>query len=637
MNNVYNDIYRMIYGNRLYESVTDSSSGNTETILKLGTYPMYIDALGKVADVDLKVIVNAVNSALGNLAAEYDFMYQYIKWSRPMYVLGDPRDKRVIHKTMAVDSKGNLWMNVHFIYNNLDCDKNKIFGILFHELMHNFLNHIDRAKDIKSPEDMASLAIVSPKLVENERLKQNLCMDYEVNCNMVADGVVSADFWKEFGGMFDEKYFGKMWEEIYHTDGDMLTRKYLEFGGTKLPDEYFEIVKAILEAMKVLRDPKSTDKDKDIAKHKLEDLIMKLTGDTSKSKMTIRKRLQKLQATRVKEIGEIGPYLKSIIDDLVVSPRNMTAEDLDKFAKDVEVLKGEMLKCIDEISDEFHCRPDSLEKDINNCMDTLIDGVTKINKNKSLSAEEVDAIVDDVIYSIDRLLADNIKKKELAKKREELMREKEEERKRKMEEMAKKARERHILKSYLNRIKDLQEIHSHSSKTSTGVIIRLSDESFKHCNDIIRMVEPLLENATIEDTAKAIEMTGLERFRDAFKKLSSSLYSDLMRLKEDKVLIDRDKSFFEDICGRFERDNYMLFQSFAEGLGETELISRVKIAISSIRRIGKELHRQQKVRPSEEYKRAYDEEYERLRRIYAELGEKGLRRELGLPEPKKEE
>ena len=82
---------------------------------------------------------------------------------------------------------------------------------------------------------MESLYRISPKLASNEQLKQNICMDYEVNCNMVADGVVSKDFWKEFGGCFDEKYFGKMWEEIYIKDGDELTKKYLESGGTKLP------------------------------------------------------------------------------------------------------------------------------------------------------------------------------------------------------------------------------------------------------------------------------------------------------------------------------------------------------------------------------------------------------------------
>jgi hypothetical protein len=452
---------------------------------------------------------------------------------------------------------------------------------------------------------------------------------------MVADGVVSKDFWKEFGGCFDEKYFGKMWEEIYRKDGDELTKKYLESGGTKLPKEYFEIVEAILEAMKVLRNPKSTDKEKDIAKHKLEDLILKLFGDTTKTKMTIRKRLQRLQATRIKEVGEIGPYLKSVIDDLEVSPRNMSEEDLSKFSKDVETLKGEMLKCVDEISDEFRCVPSVLEKDIKECMDTLLTGVTEINKTKDISAERVDDITDDVIYSIDKLLADNIKKKELAKKRAELMREKEEERKKKIEDMVKKARERHILKSYLRKIEDLQEIHNHTTITTSGVIIRLSDESYKYCDEIIRMIRPLLENTTIEDTANAIKLTGLEKFKNTFDKLSSSLHKDLMRLKEDKVLFDRDKSYFDDICGRFNKDNYMLFQSFTEDNNETELISKVKIAISSIRRVGKELHRQQKVRPSEEYKKAYKEEYERLRKIYVELGEKGLRRELGIPEKEK--
>ena len=149
-------------------------------------------------------------------------------------------------------------------------------------------------------------------------------------------------------------------------------------------------MEAILEAMKVLRNPKSTDKDKDIAKHKLEDLILKLFGDTTKTKMTIRKRLQKLQATRIKEIGEIGPYLKSIIDDLEVSPRNMSEEDLSKFSKDVETLKGEMLKCVDEISDEFRCVPSVLEKDIKECMNTLLDGVTEINKDKDISTETIE-------------------------------------------------------------------------------------------------------------------------------------------------------------------------------------------------------------------------------------------------------
>lgn len=635
MNNIYGDTYKEIYGrNRLFESsIMDKSSGNTEAILKIGKYPIYVDKLRKIVDVDLKEIVNAVNSAIGELGGRYKFMYKYIQWSTPMYVLGDPRDKRVQHKTMAVDDKGNLWMNVHFIYNNLDCDSEKIFGILFHELMHNFLNHIERSKKVKSPEDMESLYRINPMLHKTEHMKQNICMDYEVNDNMVLDGVVSKKFWKELGGMFDEKFYGKTWEEIYKEFGDELTKKYMESGGTKLPEEYFKIVEAIIKAMRVLRNPKSTDREKDIAKHELEDLLAELFGIKKDEKLSIRaelqKMLRKLQKTSIKELGEIGQYLKSVIDDLNVSPRNMSDEDLNKFLEDVEKLKNEMSSYYLDIAKVFGCIPTTLLKDIEECMDKLSSGVTELNKNKSLSKDEVNDIVDEIVYSIKKLLADNIKKKELAKEREKLLKEKEEERKKKMEEMVKKAKERHILKSYLSRIKDLQEIHNHSTKSSFGTIVRLSDLSYEHCETIIKIVEPLIENATIEKTAEAIKSIGVEKYKDAFKKLSSSLRSDLMRLKKDKVLMDRDESFFDEICEKFEKDNCNLFESFVDGLNETLLVSKVSIAISSLRRIGKELHRQLKVRPSDEYKKAYKDEYERLRKIYVELGEKGLREELG--------
>lgn len=631
MNTVYNEIYKKIYCGGIFESITDKSSGNTETLLKMGTYPMYVDALKKIVDVDLKVIINAVNRALGEISSKYEFMYSFIKWSRPIYVLGNPLDKRVIHKSMSVDDLGNLYMNIHFIYNNLDCDSDKIFGILFHELMHIFLKHIERRRDIMSDEDLMTLSAISGN---KEHTKQNICMDQEVNCNMVADGIVSANFWKEIGGMFDEKYMGKMWEEIYETDGDKLLKDYLEAGGKKLPEKYFEIIKEILKAIKILHNPKSTDKEKDMATSRIEDLLLELRGHTSKTKMTIRKRLKKLQyETKLKEIGEIGPYLKNVIDDLAVEPRNMSEEDLSKFSKDVEILEEEMFKNIDDICDLFLAKRTDLEKDIENCMESLLSGVTKINKKKDLTAEEFNDITDEIIYNIDRLQASNRKKKELDKKRSELMKEKAERMKEKMEEEREKAKNRHILKSYLNKLIDLTEIAVNTSDSESGE--RLSAESYDCCGKIIKLVETLIVKKTIEETAKEISTIGLETFKNLFKELSSYIHKDLMELKKKKVLIDRDESFFDDICGRFERDNYVLFKSFTDGLSETELISKIKIAISSIRRIGKELHRQMKVRPSEEYKKAYKEEYNRLREIYLELGEKGLRRELGIPEKEK--
>jgi len=622
MNVIYNDIYMKIYGSKLNEEITDLSSGNTEVLLKLGTLPMYVPSLDKVMDVDLKTIVNAVNGALGDIASDYRFMYQYIKRSKPMYVLANPMDKNCFHKTMAVDGNGNLWMNVYFIYNNLDCDKNKIRGILFHELMHNFLNHLERSEKVMSVDDRESLYKISPTMFENEMLKQNLCQDYEVNCNMVADNVVSKDFWKELGGMFDEKYFGKMWEEIYYEHGDEILKDYFKFNGKKLPEEYFELVKAILDAMKVLRDPKSSDRDKDIAASKLKDTLSKLYGSkTKKEKMTIRKRLQLLQKTRIKEIGEIGQLLKNVIDDLEVSPRSMTPEDLEKFTTDVENLYDEMMENVSSIAEEFHNSEHVMRKDIKDCMEKLLNGVVTINENKELSKDEIDDISDEIIYAIDRLVADNIKKKEIEKERVEKEKEKEKRRKEEYEKAVEKAKERHILASYRARIDDLKTIHLHK---------RASGKTSNICEELINILDILLKESSIEKIGEKIKEIGFDKIKETIESLKESLFEDLMKLLKKKVLFDRDEDFLKDICDSFYNDSIDMFKSFEEGLSETEIGSKIKIAISSIRRIGKELHRQSKVRPSKEYKEAYDEEYNKLRKIYMELGEKGLKKELGI-------
>ena len=140
---------------------------------------------------------------------------------------------------------------------------------------------------------------ISKDMLKNEDLKQNLCADMEVNCNMVADGVVTSDFWKEMKGVFDEKYFGKQFETIYKTDGYELLKNYLKSGGVKISEEYLEALKAILEALRIFHNPDATEREKDIAASKLRDIIESLFGET-KTKMTIRKSLIKLQKLNLK-------------------------------------------------------------------------------------------------------------------------------------------------------------------------------------------------------------------------------------------------------------------------------------------------------------------------------------------------
>lgn len=611
----YNYYVNNIY-NRLNESTMDYS-GNTSTILKIGSVPMYIEKLDKVMDVELKPIVQCVDRAIGKVISRYKFMSDYIRYNRTMYVLTDPKSRNCIHKTMAVDDRGNLWLNVFFIYKELNNDVNRVFGIIFHELMHNFLNHLERGKKILPMENRKKLYDLNPQLLRDEDLKQNLCMDLEVNLNMVADGVVGKTFWEEMHGMYDEKYMGKMWEEIYKTDGDKILSDYKLLGGETMDEKYYEALKAIVKALKVLNDPEATDADKEKAAAELEDAIDKLLGEKKEAKkMTIRRRLKKLQKTRIKEIGEIGPYLKKVIDDLAVSPKTMSKDDLVNFQKDVDNLKNEMLKKVDEISKTFKCDDYTLSEDIRDCMESLKDGVIKMN-NPELSEDESDKIERGVIYQIDKLLADDVKKKELAEEKKK----KDAETKKKMEEKAKeeieKKKKRHLLDKYFKTLKNLQIIHYHE---------RASAETAENCQYIMDIVEPLLSKTIVEITKD--DISGYEKY---FGSLRESLLSDLRVLKDAKIILRRDDDYFVRITNEFYKYNTELFENLSDPeMTETLLAGLVSSAIDSIRLVGKNLHTTAKYRPSDEYRKAYKEEYDKLCKIYKELGKKGLKKELGL-------
>ena len=518
---------------------------------------------------------------------------------------------------MAVDNKGNLWLNVFFIYRDLNNDVNRVFGILFHELMHNFLNHIDRGKKVFSMKDRMDLYKINPQMLSDINMKMNLCMDLEVNLNMVADGVVSRDFWKEMHGMYDEKYACKRWEEIYDTDGDSLLKDFKMASTSPVDEAYYEAFKAITKALKVLNDKYSSEADKERAAAELQEEIEKLLGviRDSRNKMTIRNRLKKLQKTRIKEIGNIGIYLRDLIDDLVVSPKNMKSDELEKCLDDIKKLKDEMKSKVSEIAETFTCDEDDLSDDIDKCMDSLSDGIVKLN-NPKISDIDAKEIESDIIFNIDRLLADDVKKKEIEEARKKRKAELKKKRDEKIAEEIEKKKKTHILYKYLNVIKSLQVIYDHE---------RASKETAENCQNIIDMVEPLLDKPVNDIIASDID-----GYKTYFENLKTSLYSDLMALKKSEIII-REDSYLKRITDEFYDFNVELFDNLSDGkLSPTELVGLIQNAIDSIRLIGKNLHTKVKYKASDEFKTAYKEEYNRLRKIYDELGEKALRKELGL-------
>lgn len=608
-------MYYYNFSHRLNESL--SYGGNTKAVLSIGKIPMYIPKLDVIMDVELKPIVDCVEQALGEIMRRYEFMFEFIRYNRRMYVLTEPNRKECIHKTMAVDNKGNLWLNVFFIYRDLNNDVNRVFGILFHELMHNFLNHIDRGKKVFSMKDRMDLYKINPQMLSDINMKMNLCMDLEVNLNMVADGVVSRDFWKEMHGMYDEKYAGKRWEEIYDTDGDSLLKDFKMASTSPVDEAYYEAFKAITKALKVLNDKYSSEADKERAAAELQDAIEKLLGviRDSRNKMTIRNRLKKLQKTRIKEIGNIGIYLRDLIDDLVVSPKNMKSDELEKCLDDIKKLKDEMKSKVSEIAETFTCDEDDLSDDIDKCMDSLSDGIVKLN-NPKISDIDAKEIESDIIFNIDRLLADDVKKKEIEEARKKRKAELKKKRDEKIAEEIEKKKKTHILYKYLNVIKSLQVIYDHE---------RASKETAENCQNIIDMVEPLLDKPVNDIIASDID-----GYKTYFENLKTSLYSDLMALKKSEIII-REDSYLKRITDEFYDFNVELFDNLSDGkLSPTELVGLIQNAIDSIRLIGKNLHTKVKYKASDEFKTAYKEEYNRLRKIYNELGEKALRKELGL-------
>ena len=118
---------------------------------------------------------------------------------------------------MCVDNFNNLWINMNFVYNQCAMNKDRVFGILFHEMFHIFLEHLLRF-NVMFPKETRSA--MNPELFRISNEKANIAMDYEINASMVADDIVSEDFWKILGGLYKKEYTGKTWEEIYTKFGD---------------------------------------------------------------------------------------------------------------------------------------------------------------------------------------------------------------------------------------------------------------------------------------------------------------------------------------------------------------------------------------------------------------------------------
>lgn len=123
-----------------------------------------------------KVAINNLEPFLGSMVSRIRFVYTF----------------KV--QTQATDGY-NIFVNPQFTY-NLTFEQ-KVF-VLAHELWHCILDHMRRGRQAGHP-----------------NFKSNIAADYEVNSTIVTLGMLGEKVIKDTDALFDHKYDGMAYEQIY--------------------------------------------------------------------------------------------------------------------------------------------------------------------------------------------------------------------------------------------------------------------------------------------------------------------------------------------------------------------------------------------------------------------------------------
>ena len=390
------------------ESANRSSyDGNAAEIYKLGEIDV-IDNKLNIVKVKAGDIIDVVEDAMFYMQKKYRYLYQFIKAYKIMYI---PVYPSKVCDTMMVDDSNNLWINMNFVYNQCSLKSKNVFGILFHEMFHIFLEHLVRFNKMfpqKEIDDMAK------DMVGILNKKANLAMDYEINASMVEDNIVDENFWKEMNGLYKKEYTGLTWEEIYNIYGNKEYQEWLEQNGKKLSNEELEIINAIEEAAKVLNNPASTDKDKKNARKELQKKLNKIFGKTQKSE--IQDALEKMKDTKLGNFGDIKDKMENIIDDLYKDPSKMSEKEYDELVKDIKKMAKEMAENLSDIAKSFGKSEEDTFKDIKNMRQTLLDAVDKM-RNEKLTEGEKKNLANKVKDSLEDIMFNDVEKNRENKKR----------------------------------------------------------------------------------------------------------------------------------------------------------------------------------------------------------------------------
>ena len=565
----------------LYESAGLTLSGNENEIYNMGEIPLLDMKTKSIVLVDPYDIINLCYRAMHKIKKGFPYLFSYISKCRIMYIPVYPSKSC---NTMCVDSKNNLWINMSFVYNECEMDIDNVYAILFHELIHLVLNHLSRFSRTVNTKGY------SKELFKLANKKANICMDYEVNGSLVADGIVSKDTLKKMGALYKDQYVGYRWEDIWGWFGE---NEYKEWtGNNKMFDEKeLKILDAVEEASKVLNDKESTDEDKRDARKELKRKIKDILGIKDNITNSVQKELKDMMNSRLGNIGELTTDMDSVMKDLEDGIDDLDDKELANTKSDIDKMMDEMIKNADEIAKKFGKSSKSVKDDVEKARKSFKDTLDKINK-ENLSDEDKNNLLEIVKEDLDDIISDDMEKKRKKEEREEIEKKLEKQRK-------EDVKKNNPFNSWIKVMKNLADLYT------IGLISKETKEKIETCiNDLTVMIEKSL------DTFRWDDITDLNDHLDELQKL---FVPDLVELINNKTILDKTEDDMKRLVdGVFEHLYDALGSSIKKKLTADEKSLVIKSASEKLRVIGQVLKTQKKWSTTDEFKDAYKEKLKEL-------------------------
>ena len=572
------------------ESAKYGHEGNAEEIYNLGEINIVDIKKKSIVKVNAGDIIRVVNDAMFYMQKKYPYLYLFVNACKVMYIPVYPSQ---MCDTMCVDNFNNLWINMNFVYNQCAMNKDRVFGILFHEMFHIFLEHMIRFNTMFPKETRSAM---NPELFKISNEKANIAMDYEINASMVADDIVSEDFFKNMGGLYKKEYTGKTWEEIYTKFGDKEYREWKEANGERISDEEMKILEAIEKAAKVLKDPGATEEDKAKARRELQKTIDKILGRDRDD--DIQDILEEMKDTQLGEIGNIGEKMQDVIDDLYKSPDKMSEDQFNGLMEDIDRMADEMVENASKIADTFKKSKEDTLNDIENMRKAMKDSISQM-RDKKMTKDEKKDIADKIKDSLEDIISSDVDKKRSEEKRKER-----DEMKAKERKDAFKAK--HPLRKLINVFKNLM----HLGEEPYDLVCK---KSYDIMENIVDILDVLTEVNISEITADDVE--DLKLF---LSQLKDSLFTDLKELLDNKTILHKTEDDLHRLLdGVFEVVEKALFEHLLNpDLEDSAKASVLKMAAEKLRIIGKVLKTQKAWRASDEFKEGFREKRNELMSIF---------------------